>query len=383
MKLAIVNASSFYSDENGNSLISADELKSLSQWFNIFDDVTLLKPRLTKRGKFVDDWEPVPKNIKTVEICKAEDGLRTKYAKISKIASAAAQYDMLYYRLPNYESLFFWMNQPKSVPYFVELHGDMESAVMASSKPYWVKKPLSKLLRKIFTQMASRAKFALSIGPALIDRYIKSDIPTYATTNHLLSEADYPSCVSYKEISETLNLLFVGHIHNRKGLTYLFEALDMLKRSGKKFIMRLAGQGELESWLRQYSITHEFAENVKFLGQIKHGPALFELYKQADMFILPSVAAEGVPRVTHEAMAFGCPVIATDIGSLRWQLQNGGGIIVPPGNSNAICQAIINISADNELRKDIITCGFERSKQFSLEKQAEGIKKFVINQLKQ
>lgn len=381
MKLAIINASSYYFD-NGKALISADEMKSLSQWFDIFDDITLFKPERTNKTKDIEDWLEVPNGISVEKLCDEQVGVRQKYYTIKNVAKKATSFDLFYYRLPNYESLFFWLHQQRSIPYFVELHGDMESAVMAGNKPYFIKKPMSLLMLKCFKKMSSKAIFALSIGPVLLKKYVKSNIPTYVTTNHLLMEKDYPNEVKVKELGEMLNLLFVGHIHNRKGLTYLFEALNMLHSNGRKFVMRIAGSGELRPLLEIYAKEHNFIDNVAFLGQIKHGPALFDLYKQADIFILPSIAAEGVPRVTHEAMAFGCPVIATDIGSISWQLQNGSGLVIPSCCSHAIYQAIIDISSNSDLRKKMIYQGYERSRKYSLEKQESGIKDFVTSQLK-
>ncbi len=380
MKLAIINASSYYFD-NGKALISADEIKSLSQWFAIFDDITLFKPEKTKKIKDVDDWLEVPNGIKVEKLCDEQVGLCQKYYSIKEVAKKATSFDLFYYRLPNYESLFFWLNQQRSIPYFVELHGDMESAVMAGNKPFLIKKTMSLLMLKCFKRMSSKARFALSIGPVLLEKYVKRNIPTYVTTNHLLMEEDYPNEVKAKEFGEVLNLLFVGHIHNRKGLTYLFEALNMLHSNGRKFVMRIAGSGELRPQLEIYAKEHGFIDNVAFLGQIKHGPALFDLYKQADIFILPSIAAEGVPRVTHEAMAFGCPVIATDIGSVKWQLEGGAGYVIKPCDSNAIFNAIIKMVEDDIFREEIIIRAYDKSRLFTLEKQSEGIRKFVLSQL--
>lgn len=381
MKLAIINASPFYQKENGDIIISADEMKSLKQWFPIFEDVTLFKPQKVFKSKDIENWILVPSNVHVKKLCDEKAGLWQKFKSIKDIADIATEYDMYYYRLPNFESLFFWFKQKKWIPYFVELHGDMESAIMAGGKPFIIKKILSICLKNVFSKMASKARFALSIGPALLEKYVKSNIPTYATTNHLLTEDDYPTDIVIKEITEPINILFVGHIHNRKGLKYLFEALKMFNQQGRKFVLRIAGKGELQEYLVKYAKENGYGEKVLFLGQIKHGPDLFELYKQSDIFVLPSIAAEGVPRVTHEAMAFCCPVIATDIGSIKWQLDGGAGLVIKPRDSNAIFNALIKLIEDDKFRKEIIIRAYNKSKLFTLEKQSEGIHKFVLSQL--
>ena len=93
--------------------------------------------------------------------------------------------------------------------------------------------------------------------------------------------------------------------------------------------------------------------------------------------MLPSVAAEGVPRVVHEAMAQGCPVIATDVGSTKWQLRGGAGIVVPPADVEALTENIIRVLDDKQLRENLSTNGFRRSLEFTFEEQAEKVATFV------
>lgn len=381
MKIGIINASPFYVDADGISYISADEMKSLSQWFHLFDEVTLFKPELGNRDK-PSGWEALDVKIKVVRLCRSDESLGKKILAIKAIRPQMTGYDLFYYRLPNYEALTFWKKQPQETPYFVELHGDMESAVMSGNHPWIVKKIVSKVLLYYLRKMASSSKFTLSIGPALLDKYVYSSIPTYVTTNHLLLEKDYPEDIPERNISKVLNILFVGHIHDRKGLRFLFKALAKLKQQNIPFQMNLAGKGELKSYLEDYAMKNDFIEQVSFLGQIKHGEELFDLYRQADLFILPSVAAEGVPRVIHEAMAFGCPVIATDIGSIKWQLSGHAGVLIEPNSSEAIYKAIMKIENDEDLRRILIKNGYEKSKLFSLENQEKGIHDFVRCQLK-
>ena len=382
MKIGIINASPFYIDVNGISYIPADEMKSLSQWFHLFEDVTLFKPELSVKDRPLG-WEALDVKVKVVRLCGSDETLYSKVLAIKSMKHQMLGYDLFYYRLPNYEALLFWKNQPKNIPYFVELHGDMESSVMSGSHPWLVKKLLSKVLLYYLRKMTSSSAFVLSIGPALLEKYVYSTIPTYVTTNHLLLEKDYPIDVPIKKMSKVIHILFVGHIHDRKGLRYLFEALARLKRQNIPFEIKLAGKGVLKSYLEDYAINNNFINQVYFLGQIKHGEELFALYKQADLFILPSVAAEGVPRVTHEAMAFGCPVIATDIGSIKWQLSGDAGILIEPYNSDAIYKAIMRIVNDDDLRKRLINNGYKKSKLFSLENQERGIHAFVREQLKE
>ena len=381
MKIGIVNASPYIEGSDGRIYMSPDEQKSLSQWFHIFNDVVLLRPRLA--GSDVPAGGlPAPQGVAARPICTAGAPGAAKRRQIREAAGMVDDVDWLYYRLPNFESLWFWQAVAPTKPYFTELHGDMEQAIMAGRKPWLVKKVFSQYFLRRFRKMASGGRFVLSIGPALLEKYVhRADIPPYVTTNHLLCEADYPAQLPEKKRDDVWRLLFVGHIHPRKGLIYLFEALRMLHDEGVRFSLTLAGRGELTGTLESFAHKHGFSDDVCFVGQVPHGEQLFRLYREADLFVLPSVAAEGVPRVTHEAMAFGCPVVATDIGSVRWQLNDGCGMVVPPRSAAALRRAIADVMTDGTLYDGLRQKGFERSRAFSLEKQEAGIHRFVRQQL--
>jgi glycosyltransferase involved in cell wall biosynthesis len=148
---------------------------------------------------------------------------------------------------------------------------------------------------------------------------------------------------------------------------------------GRDFEMIIAGSGPQEAFLRAYSRKHEFDKNITFLGRVTVFPELLRLYRQADIFILPSIAAEGVPRVIHEAMTQGCPVIATDIGSVKWQLADGAGLVIPPSNTQILTETIINVLDDKQLRQSLSANGFDRSLEFTFEKQGERLATFIKN----
>ena len=99
-----------------------------------------------------------------------------------------------------------------------------------------------------------------------------------------------------------------------------------------------------------------------------------QYFREADVFVLPSVAAEGIPRVIQEAMASCCPVVATDIGSARYQLGMGQyGAVVPPNNPQALTAAIARLIDDSDYRRSTIANAFERARKYTYERQHEYI----------
>lgn len=380
MKAGFISGSMFCIDPKGNFRLRQHDYKSLIQWTELFDEVNFYFTEVPFDSS-KESWIAFnDSRCKFIAICNHDDTLANKIKKIRIVAMNNSDCDLYYYRLPSYEPMIFHFYAGHKIPYFIELHGDHETAILTGTQPWFIKYPLARFVCRYTKKMGKNCAFAYSIGEALVKKYVPIQIPQYVTTNHLTSISEYPQECPYRELSNPVNLLFVGAIQHRKGLSNLFAVLDRMHKSGYSFIMNIVGSGEQQSELELYADAHGFGENVKFWGQITHGIDLYTRYKNADIFILPSVSAEGVPRVTHEAMIFGCPVIATDIGSIAWQLSGGAGIVLKPNDNEALYDSIIRLINNPELRKKYIYTAYEKSKLFSWEKQKEGNNDFARSQ---
>lgn len=160
-------------------------------------------------------------------------------------------------------------------------------------------------------------------------------------------------------------LLFVGRLNPQKGLTYLLQATAQARKA-KYFRVTLIGEGEqrreLEALVQQLGI----AEDVLFLGR-QSNP--FKFMRRATCFVLPSVV-EGLPYVILEAMACGCPIIATDCAPGVRELLGEGkrGLLVAPKDPHALAEAILKILWDDNLRKEFSQAGLQYAKEFATEK---------------
>lgn len=382
IRAGIISGSMFTVDPQGQYRLRKHDYRSLVQWKELFGSVVFYFTEVPY-DKDKESWEIITDpRVSFTAICNHDDSFRKKLHSIKLAAKiAGAVCDIFYYRLPSYEPMVFHFFRNRQIPYFVELHGDHETATLTSPQ-LWIKKyPLAKIVAFYTRTMCKQASFAYTIGEALMKKYVPPTVPQHITTNHLTSISEYPSQTPYREASVPFTILFVGAIQERKGLVYLFKALQRLNEERILFRILLVGDGEQRHYLEQYANDNGFGDSVVFYGQIPHGPELYDIYKQADLFVLPSVSAEGVPRVTHEAMIFGCPVIATDIGSVKWQLSGGAGLLVEPGNVDSLYSAIKRVMDDKPLRDNLIRNGYEKSKLFSWEAQKEGNNTFAIEQM--
>lgn len=174
--------------------------------------------------------------------------------------------------------------------------------------------------------------------------------------------------------SQPCRLLYVGRMDRAKGLLIMVKAVALLAQDGEDVILDLVGwpeQGdtileEIESLAKEKGIR----DRVCYLGSRPLGPELFECYKQADIFMIASLASEGFPRTIWEAMAHSLPVIATRVGSIPAFVE-GAAELVEPGDVDGLVEAISRVLHQPGIRKTMIERGYLLAKGNTLEAQVK------------
>ncbi|HEY3383879.1 MAG TPA: glycosyltransferase [Vicinamibacterales bacterium] len=135
---------------------------------------------------------------------------------------------------------------------------------------------------------------------------------------------------------------------DQKGITYLLKALPKVVARFPRVVLVVAGEGPLEEDLRVEAEHLELAGHVKFVGPRTDMP---ELLKVFDLYVLPSLW-EGLPMVLLEAMAAGCPIVATNVGGVSSAIETGvNGMLVPPSDPEGLADAITTLLGDQSLRR--------------------------------
>jgi colanic acid/amylovoran biosynthesis glycosyltransferase len=156
-----------------------------------------------------------------------------------------------------------------------------------------------------------------------------------------------------------LRLLFVGRLVSEKGVLVLLRALARLRRRGVEVPAVLVGDGPYRGEFEQAGRRLGVAEQVTFTGALT-GARLAPLYREADVFCLPSFA-EGLPVVLMEAMANELPVVTSRIAGIAELVDDGvNGLLLPPGRDDVIADALERLAADPELRARWGRAGRER-----------------------
>ena len=143
-------------------------------------------------------------------------------------------------------------------------------------------------------------------------------------------------------------MVFVGRLSEQKGLDVLMDAWDKYcaKRSPNARLA-IAGSGELDEWLDQRIENAEQPDSIHKLGRVEDSEKRW-LFENAKAVLLPS-RFEGLPTVLLEAMNAGAPTVMSDVNDLgRLVSEPGAGLSIPPGDVDALLEAISTILKANE-----------------------------------
>jgi glycosyltransferase involved in cell wall biosynthesis len=163
-------------------------------------------------------------------------------------------------------------------------------------------------------------------------------------------------------------VLFVGNISASKGVETVVEAvLRLRKRRDVRLAIAGAGNG-LADELRERVSAAGATDAVDFRGFVEPHD-LPDLYRGADVFCSPAQYEGGVANVYCEAMASGCPVVASTAGGAAEAVVDGeNGLLVPPLDVGAVTAALDRLLGDPALRARMGSAARRRAEQlFALE----------------
>jgi glycosyltransferase involved in cell wall biosynthesis len=131
-----------------------------------------------------------------------------------------------------------------------------------------------------------------------------------------------------------------------KGADILLRAVAACRAQGLKVVAHLVGSGKLRSEYENLAAKLGVAGQVVFLGQLGAGGPIFRFLDSIDLFVMPSLGGEGLPRAMIEAMARGCPCIGSNIGGIPELLEPAD--LVERGDPEALASRIKQKLASRE-----------------------------------
>jgi glycosyltransferase involved in cell wall biosynthesis len=163
-------------------------------------------------------------------------------------------------------------------------------------------------------------------------------------------------------------IISVGRLVAFKGFEYLIDACAELARRGLDFTCEIIGDGPVRDDLQTKIDMLNLSPRVNLLGSLSQG-AVLEKLQAADIFALASVvdrqgASDIFPTVIIEAMAAARPVVSTRLAGIPESIVHGEtGLLVPPGDTIALAQALQRLIENPELQARYGRAGRARVEQ--------------------
>ena len=268
-----------------------------------------------------------------------------------------ASSDVVHLRVPSPAAIFaFRLARRLRRPVFAIVVGDYRALL-----PHLPYRGLKKLLFGAYVAMEERAvsqitrgSLTFANGAALREKHERDGARVFETKTTTLQATDIATRADTCARAP-IRLLTVSRIDPRKNLRVLPQAVAQLQQRGIDVRLDIVGPpigmiGEQE----QEAIVHAarelgVGEQVALRGALPLDQ-LMSTYREYDVFVLPTLPGEGIPRVLLEAMAAGVPVVTTNvagIGSLVVHGQNGILVDAPTGAAVAAAvQHVIEEPAD-------------------------------------
>lgn len=147
----------------------------------------------------------------------------------------------------------------------------------------------------------------------------------------------------------------IARLAPQKGVDCLLRAVALLRGSGHRVVPVIVGDGPLREELER--LARDLDVPAVFLG---YRCDVAELLAAFDLFVLPSLT-EGLPLVILEALAAGCPVVASKVGGVPEAVDDGRtGWLVAPDEPAALARALSDALGDRRRAAAMAAAGQER-----------------------
>lgn len=142
-----------------------------------------------------------------------------------------------------------------------------------------------------------------------------------------------------------VHILTIARLSTEKGLSDLIKAAERVVVAKPCIQFVVYGEGYLRESLEEEIDSAHLSGNFCLAGSFTHNE-LPDIMRAADIFVLPSIT-EGFPLTIVEAMAWGLPIVATDVGGIPELVEDGvSGLLCKPHDVNDLAESILTLVND-------------------------------------
>ena len=194
-----------------------------------------------------------------------------------------------------------------------------------------------------------QADYYFGVSERLVEYAVRGIGIPAARCEYLVNGVSVPPVVEQTK-SERFTVIQVGRLVPEKNHLMAIEVAAKVRQYIPDLRWLIVGREN--SWASSYVKScleelrdHDLQDTVKFMGEQSDIPALL---RQAHVGVLTS-RYEGLPIALLEYMAWGLPVVVTDVGACRKTVETcNGGVVVAPGDVESFAQALIGLAANRD-----------------------------------
>lgn len=225
-------------------------------------------------------------------------------------------------------------------------------------------------------------KFTYTLFNKIVDEYIgisktcATALSSYTGRSvnvimNAVADDKFRGYIRERKIEQVITIAMVGRLNIHKDYLNMLQALSILDNSYKTRIrVLIAGEGDLsyKRKLNDFIEKNKLKNIVSFVGVKENIP---EFLFGADVFLMSS-STEGLPIALVEATLSGLPCIVTDVGGCAEVIENSkNGIVVSPGNPQALADAICRLVSEPRLIEEYSKNAIHNASQYSISKAAQ------------
>jgi len=392
MKLGVVYHMPFWRASDGSLReLEGSFARYIDSLAPYFDEISLCVPTIAKPS---GEGTAIRSSNVTLAPLPSFEGPAQFYPKLPivlpKLLSWVRSVDMLHCRVPTPAAAFaFGFARLFGKPAFVLIVGDLRA--LLPMMPY---RGIKKMVWRAYTEFEERAvqwmadrSLAFANGGALTEKHSRPKHPVVQTTTTTISATDIASRTDTCA-SRPVRILTVSRIDPRKGLRVLPAAIEKLTDLGISTTIDIVGPSigspgdEEKAAIASEAEARRVSTRVNLLGAVPLDQ-LMPLYRRYDVFVLPTLPGEGIPRVLLESMTAGMPVITTRVSGIPSLISHEvNGLLVDEATADAIAQAVERVVNDAPLRRRLIANGYETARGRTLEAQAAKMMADVSRELR-
>ena len=380
MKLGIVYHMPFWRDQQGVLWeLEGSFARYVDSLAPYFDEISLCVPEM--RNPPAAGSRIRAANVRLAPL-PFFDGPAQFYPRLPRMAATivrwASSVDVLHCRVPTPAAFLAYVAaRAAGTPVFVLVVGDLRAL-----RPSMTYRGAKKAIWATYTELEEwcirrmiRHALTFANGAALTRKHDAPASPVIETKTTTIDAHDLAvradTCAG-----PAIRLLAVSRIDPRKGLRCLPDAVARLGSSGYDVSLDIigpvaggAGAAEREAILAD-ALRLGVVDRVRCVGALPLDQ-LLPRYRDYDLFVLPTLPGEGIPRVLLEAMAAGLPVITTRAGGIASLIAHErNGILLDESSAPAVSAAVARLVDSARLRQQVIRGGYETARAHTLEAQA-------------